>query len=350
MSLERFGRIGDSEVLELTIRSEAGAEARILTYGALIRDLVVPSPRGPQRVVLGLETIEDYVAHSPYFGATVGRYANRIGGARFALDGAEHRLVPNEGANQLHGGPGGFSSRLWTPIAQRRASVTLALVSADGDMGYPGRVTALCSYSWAEPASLCVALEAIVDAPTPLNLTNHSYFNLDGSATIDTHRLQIEADLFTPVDGDKIPTGEIATVADTPLDFRRMRPIHRGVREPPLYDHNFVLRGGPAELARAATLASPASGIALELWTSEPGLQFYDGHLLDIPVAGLGGLRYGPRGGLCLEPQRFPDGPNRPHFPPCILAPGIVSRQISEYRFVDFEGGSEPAGFRRSAL
>lgn len=336
MSVERFGEVDGTPVGEVTIRSRAGAEARILTWGAVIRDLVVPSAEGRQRVVLGLDRIEDYVAHSPYFGAVVGRYANRIGAARFTLHGETHRLDVNWGGrHQLHGGSRGFGSRIWSLVDRTASSATLALVSEDGDMGYPGRLAALCTYAFREPATVRIALEATCDRPTPVNLTTHSYFNLDGSPTIAGHELTIAGDFITPTTPDLIPTGEIRTVAGTPYDFRSLRPIGPATAGA-AYDTNFVLRGGAAEpggLAHAATLQSRRSGVALDLWTTEPGLQFYDGHLLDMPVPGLDGVAYRARAGLCLEPQRFPDGPNRPHFPSCILEPGQVSRQVSELRF-----------------
>jgi len=334
MTVERFGRVGDTEVLQATLRTSAGAEARIITYGAILRDLVVPGPKGPQRVVLGLETLEHYVAHSPNFGAIVGRYGNRIAGARFPLDGRTHELVANEGANQLHGGPKGFAKRNWTLAGATDASATLILVSDDGDMGYPGRLVARCTYELLEPATLRIVLEATCDAPTPVNLTTHSYYNLDGGPTILDHSLAVEADFFTPTRPDLIPTGEIRAVAGTPYDFRQARRIgspeeNDGIQ----YDINLVLRHTAGELGRAVTLASDKSGLAMEVWTTEPGVQFYNGHLLPPPVPGLGGVRYQRFGGLCLEPQRFPDGPNQPHFPASILRPGGLSRQVSEMRF-----------------
>jgi aldose 1-epimerase len=341
MSVRAFGQVEGVEVQEVSIRSAAGAEARILTWGAVIRDLVVPAPHGRQRVVLGLNRIEDYVAHSPYFGAVVGRYANRIGEARFTLDGETYHLDVNWGGrHQLHGGSRGFGSRIWSLIDRTPSSATLALVSEDGDMGYPGRLVALCTYAFTEPATLKIVLEATADRPTPVNLTTHSYYNLDGSPDIAGHHLMIAGDFVTPTE-ELIPTGEITAVAGTPLDFRTLRPIGEAPlvqgRNP--YDINYVLRRREGAFARAATLVSPASGVALDLWTTEPGVQFYDGHLLDMAVPGLDGVPYRARGGLCLEPQRFPDGPNRTHFPTCILRPGEVSRQISELRFSATETG-----------
>jgi aldose 1-epimerase len=336
MAVERFGTVEGTDVLEVALRSDAGAEARILTWGAVIRDLVVPSRRGRQRAVLGLNTVEDYIAHSPYFGAVVGRHANRIGQARFALRGRTHQLDANEkGRHQLHGGSRGFGTRLWTLLDHGPRTAALGLVSEDGDMGYPGRLVALCTYTLLEPATLRVALEATCDAPTPVNLTTHSYFNLDGMSDICSHHLMIAADHVTPTNADLIPTGEVRTVEATPYDFRALRPIGAAqlLERRVTYDINYVLRTRSPEVAHAATLASRTSGVEMELWTTEPGVQFYDGHLLAIPVPGLEGARYGARAGLCLEPQRFPDGPNKAHFPPCILEPGEISRQVSELRF-----------------
>jgi aldose 1-epimerase len=202
-------------------------------------------------------------------------------------------------------------------------------------MGYPGQVLATCTYRLLEPATLRISLDAGTDRPSPLNLTTHSYLNLDGSPDIGSHRLMIAGDYITPTDGELIPTGAVEPVGGGPYDFRSLRPIAApsGPQGRTLYDINYVLRSGGGQLAHAATLQSPSSGVSLELWTTEPGLQFYDGHLIDVPVPGLGGVRYGIHGGLCLEPQRFPDGPNKPHFPPCIVRPGELSRQVSELRF-----------------
>jgi aldose 1-epimerase len=206
-------------------------------------------------------------------------------------------------------------------------------------MGYPGRLLAQCHYDFLEPATLRIALEATCNRRCPVNLTTHSYFNLDGRADTCSHHLMIVADHVTPTDADLIPTGEIVKVADTPFDFRALRPIGAAqlLTNRTTYDINYVLRTPPGKprdaLAHAATLASPVSGVSMELWTTEPGVQFYDGHMLDVPVPGLRGARYGARAGLCLEPQRFPDGPNKPHFPPCLVEPGQVSRQVSELRF-----------------
>jgi aldose 1-epimerase len=335
MTIGQFGSLDGQDVLEITLTGPDGVEMRVLTWGAVVRDLVVPIARGPQRVLLGLNSIEDYVAHSPYFGAIVGRYANRIGQARFTLSGEVFRLDANEGRNQLHGGSKGFGTRHWTIIDHQPSSLTLALVSEHGDMGYPGRLIVTCTYSLHEAATVRIDLQATCDRATPVNLTTHGYFNLDGSSDTSSHHLLIQADYVTPTFPDLIPTGEIRRVENTDYDFTSLRPVGAAqlMQNRTTYDINYVLREQGGELAHAATLMSIRSGLSMELWTTEPGVQFYDGHMLNIPVPGLGGAHYGARAALCLEPQRFPDGPNKAHFPACILKPGTVSRQFSELRF-----------------
>lgn len=341
MSVRTFGRLGETDIVEVTLRSDAGAEARIITWGAVLRDLLVPSRGGMQRVVLGLERLEDYVQYSPYFGAVVGRYANRIGGARFRLGGTEVALIANESRNELHGGPAGFGRKPWSLLAHDRRSAHLALVSEDGEMGYPGRLFATASYELLEPATLRVTLQAFADEATPVNLTTHSYYNLDGSPDVREHRLLVAADHYTPTDAELIPTGEIAMVASTRYDFRTARPVRLPGVAYDDYDTNFVIRRdrtGDADLwhpvlAHAATLSSDRNGMAMQLWTSEPGVQVYDGRHIDLPMTGTGGAVLKPYAGMPLEPQRFPDSPNRSFFPPCIIEPGEVSRQVSEIRF-----------------
>jgi aldose 1-epimerase len=335
MGIERFGSVNGEDILQVTLTGSDGVEMRVLTWGAVIRDLVVPTASGPQGVLLGLNSIEDYVAHSPYFGAIVGRHANRIGGAHFTLDGEIYELDANEGANQLHGGSRGFGTRLWSIVEHSETSLTLSLVSEDGDMGYPGRLVATCTYTLLSSARVRIELTAITDRPTPVNLTTHGYFNLDGSADILSHHLMIAADYITPTGPDLIPTGEIRRVAGTPYDFTMPRPIGSAefMQDPTIHDTNFVLRGPYGVLRQAAMLTSLKNGLRMELWTTEPGIQFYAGHMIKLPVPGLDGARYGPHSGLCLEPQRFPDSPNNAHFPSSILDPGQVSKQVSELRF-----------------
>ena len=334
MSAEIFGRIDGAPVYEAAIASKAGASAKILSWGAVLRDFVAPTPKGPQRVVLGLNSIEDYLAYSPHFGAVPGRFANRIANGRFVLDGVEHQLDRKPGQKHtLHGGPKGFGHRLWTMVASDASSVSLSLASPDGDAGFPGALTATCVYRMLEPATLRVELSAVSDKPTVVNLTQHSYFNLDGSPDVLDHEVTLFADFYTPADADLIPTGEILTVAGTPYDFRSARPV----RHPAAiaYDTNFVAsrQRGPDGIAPVALVRSPTNGLSMRLFSTEPGVQFYDAATLDCPAPGLGGARYGAHAGLCFEPQAFPDSPNRRHFTDCVLRPGGEYRHLSEFRF-----------------
>lgn len=344
MQRRDFGTIGDHKVEEITLTNSAGAEAKIITFGAVVRDLRVPLADGAiQRVVLGLETLEDYLNHSPHFGAIAGRYANRIKEGRFLLDGRTHQLPLNQdGKHSLHGGGQGFGKKPWTLLHHDTASVTLGLISPDGDACYPGTLTVTCRYTITEENALRVELSAFTDKPTIINLCHHSYFNLDGGTDILDHELLVRANLTTPVNPDLIPDGTLAQVSGTPFDFRRPRPI-RHVNEDGSrfwYDHNFVLRRekrevpvGGVELAHAATLASAKSGLQMEVWTTEPCLQVYDGFKVNLPVKGLGSASYSANAGICLEPQHAPDSPNLPHLPSTVLRPGELYRQVTEYRF-----------------
>lgn len=344
MSLRDFGQMNDLPVEEITLHNSTGAQARIITFGAVLRDLVVPRVDGTrQRVVLGLENLEDYLSHSPHFGAIAGRYANRIGGGRFVLDGKVHQLPLNqENRHSLHGGGQGFGKKPWTLVHHDASSVTLGLVSPDGDANYPGTLNVTCRYTLTDENALRIELSAFTDQPTILNLCHHSYFNLDGSPDVLDHELAVRANIITPVDADLIPDGTLTQVSGTPFDFRRPRLI-RFLNEDGSrfwYDHNFMLRRetreppvGGMELAHAATLSSAKSGLAMEVWTTEPCLQVYDGFKLNLPVSGLDGARYGANAGICLEPQHAPDSPNLPHMPSTVLRPGELYRQMTEYRF-----------------
>jgi aldose 1-epimerase len=336
MSKRQFGDIGGDPVFEVTIRSIAGAEAKILSWGAVVRDLVVPSKNGPQRVVLGLDRLEDYIAHSPHLGALAGRFANRVRDGGFSIDGKPYQLEKNFlGKHSLHGGSSGFGCRPWHLAHFDAHSVTLTLFSPDGDGGFPGNLTVTCRYSLIEPAILRTELTATTDAPTIINLALHSYYNLDGSDDILDHSLMIPADVISSVDHELIPTGEYRHVAHTPYDFRTLRPIRHAVPDGRHfhYDQNFILNTRSGSLRHAATVTSAKNGLSMEVFTTEPCIQFYDALNLKVPVSGLGGQKLQPHGGFCLEPQNVPDSPNVAHFPDPVLRPGQIYRQITDYRF-----------------
>ena len=334
MDVKTFGVVDGTEIKEIALRSPEGATASIITWGSVLRDLVVPAAGEPQRVVLGLNSLEDYRKYSPHFGATPGRFANRIASGQFRLDGRSYQLPLNEkGKNTLHGGPQGFGKRPWSIDAVEDDRVTLVLDSPDGDAGFPGHLRASCTYAL-QGATLVVDLTATSDAPTIVNLAHHSYFNLDGGADVLDHEVMIAASMRTPTDADNIPTGEICAVAGTPFDFRTLRPIRHASGT--TYDHNFIvapLPDGPDQLVHAATLRSPRNGLAMQVHTNQPAVQFYDASKLNCPVPGLGGAHYGPHGGACFEAQTYPDAPNHRHFPSAVLRPGQTYHQRTEYRF-----------------
>ncbi|MFI5015125.1 MAG: aldose epimerase family protein [Hyphomicrobiales bacterium] len=345
MSLANLGMLADGRAIrEAALATEAGAEARIMELGAVLRDLIVPlGDGGRQRVVLGFGALETYEGRSQYAGAIAGRCANRIAHGRFAIDGRSFQLPLNEGSrHSLHGGAIGFDRHAWSIVEHGADAVTLALVSPAGDQGYPGALRVWCRYALIEPATLTLDLTAITDEATVVNLAQHSYFNLDGSDDVRDHEMMVAADFYTPTDAELIPTGEILSVAGTPFDFRSARPIRHvpaGASTPFGYDMNFVLRrssverSGGLELAQAATIRSRRNGLVLELWTTEPGLQVYDCHNMNLAARGHEGRHHGAGAGLALEAQLFPDSPNRAHFPSAVLRPGEIYRQRTEYRF-----------------
>jgi len=310
-------------------------QADILSYGATIADLTVPVAGDTRSVVLGLADLADYPAHAAYMGAVAGRCANRIAGGRFELEGRTHQLACNErGRTHLHGGALGFGRRVWRVDEVEADRVALSIASPNGEEGYPGTVRASCVYHLADAGILTITLTATTDAPTLVNLATHSYFNLGGGDTVLDHALTLAADRYTPVDADLIPTGEVAPVAGTRFDFRSPRRIgERRAQTDAGYDHNFAIAMAPsAEPRLAARLESPNRDLAMELWSTEPGLQFYDGQYLPPQQAlrGRSGLRFG---GCCLEPQRFPNAINQPGFPSPVLRPGETYRQLTQYRF-----------------
>jgi aldose 1-epimerase len=339
MSVTAFGEIDGKEVQEIRLRSPSGAEASVINFGATLRDLVIPLGNGGRRrVVLGFETLDGYLAGHSYMGSTCGRVGNRIAGGRFSLDGRSYTLPLNE-ANRthLHGGKSGFSHRPWEVVDHKTDQVTLRLVSPDGDEGYPGRVEALCTYRLKDHGTIEIVLNARTDAPTLVNLVNHSYFTLQEDAEIWNHKLEIAGPFTTKLDADLIPTGEIVSVAGTPFDFRKARSIRFMQDGKPFdYDVNFVLgtlapMGSPGDVAARAT--SPDGKIRMEVATTEPGLQLYTGAVLGPVGTGVGGQRHFPHAGFCLEAQRFPDAIHQRHFAQATLRPGEHYHQVTEYRF-----------------
>jgi aldose 1-epimerase len=323
-------------------------EARVITYGATLQALLAPDAAGHRDdVVLGHDTLDGYFARRQFFGATVGRYANRIAGARFVLDGAVVRLAANDGPNALHGGPDGFDRRQWRIVNLEegaRPAVTLARTSADGEEGYPGTLEVEVTWRLAGSMELLLDMTARTDRPTVVNLTNHSFFNLAGARSgrdILDHRLTLAADHFLAIDAGAIPLPQPpCAVAGTPLDFRtgveigaRIRDDHPQLRHGRGYDHNFCLAPPNDGPRFAARLDAPRSGRVLELFTNQPGLQVYSGNFLDGTAAGKGARLYRQSDGICLEPQAWPDTPNRPDFPTALLFPGEVYRHTTLYRF-----------------
>ncbi len=300
-------------------------EVAILPFGAAIQRLRV----GGRDVVLGFDTADEYVSQNIQMGAVVGRFANRIADGRFTLDGKVYQLTRNEsGINHLHGGKHGFSRRMWTIDDASECAVTLSLISLDGEEGYPGTLTARCRYSIEGGRCLRITLSAVTDAPTIVNLATHSYFNLDGAGDISEHRLEMPANSFLPTNSAGIPTGEFVSVSGTAFDFRTPRRLHESQR----YDNTFVFPDANGELRKLARLEAATSGIALEVWSTERGLQLFDSSTIRT-MRGRDGTTYGPYSALCLEPQRFPDSPNQPGFTDCRLDPGGEYRQVTEYRF-----------------
>jgi aldose 1-epimerase len=337
-----FGRLADgTDVALFTLTNAHGLEVRAITYGAILVSIRVPDRRGtPGDIVLGFDDLQGYVERSRYFGAVVGRYGNRIAKGRFALDGRTFQLATNNAPNHLHGGVKGFDKVVWQAQAEGAARLALSYTSPDGEESYPGTLRARVTYEVTGRNELIVQYEATTDAPTPVNLTQHSYFNLAGEGRGDVldHVLVVDADHFLPVDETMIPTGEIAPVAGTPFDFRRPTPIgarigvpHEQLARGAGYDHTFVLQGAPG-LRRAAQVIEPATGRTLDISTSEPGVQFYSGNRLTGQL-GKAGHVYPARGGFCLETQHFPDSPNHSHFPSTILRPGATYQSQTVFTF-----------------
>jgi len=347
ISREGWGTTAEGPVDRYLLSNGRGMRVALLTHGGIVQSLEVPDRHGdPANVVLGFDRLQGYLDNpGPYFGALIGRYGNRIAEGRFTLDDTTYRMPVNNGPNSLHGGTAGFDKRLWsaTPLDQDgTVGLDLRFVSPDGDQGYPGTLTVAVRYTLTPEHELRIDYEATTDAPTVVNLTNHSYFNLagEGSGDVYGHQLRINASHFTPVDAGLIPTGRIAPVSGTPLDFRQHTPVGSRLRTDDTqlryaggYDHNWVLDRQGDGLAPAARLTEPASGRTLSVHTTEPGLQFYSGNFLDGTIAGTGGRLYRQGDGLALETQHFPDSPNQPDFPSTVLRPGQTYRSATVLRF-----------------
>ncbi|EPX81758.1 aldose epimerase family protein [Litoreibacter arenae] len=324
----RFGEMPDGSPVQRHRIEGGGLVAHVLSYGAVVQDLRLEGHDGP--LVLGFEEFAPYLTDSPYFGAVVGRCANRIGGGRFELDGVAHQLDLNlNGRHHSHGGSKGVGKRNWIVESVAANSLTLRIDLADGEMGYPGNTTARCTYSCLEGGVFDIRLEAETDAPTLCNFAHHSYWNLDGGATTEDHVMQVDADRMTVVDADFIPTGEARDVTGTRYDFRTERPI----RDEVFIDHNLCLSDTRQPLRRIGHLRSLKSGVEMQMRSTEPGLQVYDGYKLAVGPRGLGGRSYGASAGVALEPQVWPDAINNDSFPSAVLRPGETYRQQTQFSF-----------------
>lgn len=342
-----FGKVNGTAVDLYTLTNAKGMRTCITNYGGIVTSLLVPDREGKLAdVVLGYDSLDEYVKNNPYFGALIGRYGNRIAKGRFTLDGREYKLAQNNNGNHLHGGLKGFDKVLWAAQEVRTKKgpgLRLTYVSKDGEEGYPGKLSVTVTYTLTDANELAIQYQAKTSKPTPVNLTNHSYFNLAGAGTGDIlgHLLTLQADRFTPVDAGLIPTGELRPVEGTPFDFRKPTAIGKRIalKDEQLtlgggYDHNFVLSKKEARgMTLAARVFEPKSGRVMEVLTSEPGVQFYSGNFLDGTNVGKGGKPYKHRYGFCLETQHFPDSPNKPEFPSTFLGPNQSYATTTIYRF-----------------
>lgn len=344
---ELFGKLADGTKVHRWSLENGGTRLKVLSYGGIVQSLELPDRRGRYaNVSLGFDTVEDYVASSPYFGALIGRYGNRIDKGKFTLDGKSHQLSVNDGENSLHGGTKGFDKRVWDVesfTSGPDVGLVLRYTSADGEMGYPGTLRTKVTYTLTRQGDWRIDYEATTDRATVVNLTNHVYWNLtgEGSGSVQDHELRLAASRYTPVDKGLIPTGELAKVAGTPFDFRRTKTVGEDIRREHQqllhgqgFDHNWVLdKGITARPEHVATLHDPSSGRTLKVATTEPGLQFYSGNFLDGTLVGTGGRIYRQGDALCLETQHFPDSPNQPEFPSTVLRPGRTYRTTTVHSF-----------------
>jgi aldose 1-epimerase len=342
-----FGRTPDDQAVDLiTLRNQNGVEIRVMTFGATILSIKTPDKNGQSDdITLGFDALAPYIDQSPYFGAVVGRYGNRIAKGKFTLDGQTYSLATNNGVNSLHGGTKGFDKKIWKADPFQNTSgvgVKLTYVSQDGEEGYPGTLTSTVTYTLADDNRLIVDYHATTDKATVLNLTQHTYWNLAGAKANDIlgHVLMLNADRYTPVDDTLIPTGELASVEGTPFDFRtptaigaRINQDNEQLKRGKGYDHNWVLTRSAEGLSVAARVVEPTTGRTLDISTTEPGIQFYSGNFLDGTITGKGGRIYPQRSGFCLETQHFPDSPNQPNFPSTVLRPGQEYKTQTVFTF-----------------
>ena len=340
-----FGKTPDGTAVSIyTLANKNGLGARITNYGGIVVSLETPDRNGDGAdIVLGFNSLEGYLSNpGPFFGALIGRYANRIARARFTLDGRPYQLQKNDGDNTLHGGAHGFDKRVWTPRPLPDGGLELTYLSRDGEGGFPGNVTVTVTYHLTDANELQIDYTASTDKDTVVNLTNHSYFNLKGAGAGDIlgHKLTLHADRFTPVDAGLIPTGELRAVAGTPFDFRKSTEIGARIEASDEqlklahgYDHNWVLNRTGEDLSMAARVEEASTGRVLEVLTTQPGVQFYTANFLDGTIKGKAGKVYGRRSGFCLETQHFPDSPNQPAFPSTELKPGATFRSTTVFRF-----------------
>lgn len=335
-----FGTTFDGQAVDrITLTNAAGASAGLITYGATLTSLTTPDRNGRfGDVVLGFDNLEQYENESPYFGATIGRVGNRIAKGLFAVDGVPYAVAVNDGLNHLHGGFRGYDKRVWQVDAAMTSdgpAAKFTLFDPDGAEGYPGDVDVTVIFTLTAANGIKIQYLAHTDQPTPINLTNHTYWNLKDAGATDvlSHRVQIEADAYVPVDSTLIPTGQILPVEGTPIDFRAAKPLGRDIEAMGGYDHNLALRNQSGAFARAVEVTEETSGRRMEVWTTQPGVQLYSGNFLDGSVKGKGGVAYGKHHALCLETQHYPDSINHADFPDAVLRPHAVYRQVTEYRF-----------------
>ena len=343
---EVFGKADGKDVYLFTLTNANGLQTKITNYGGIVTHLMVPDRNGNLGdIVLGYDTLDEYIKNNPYFGALIGRYGNRIGKGKFTLEGKEYSLATNNGPNHLHGGDKGFDKVVWDaePMqTEQGPALKLTYLSKDGQEGYPGNLKCTVVYTLTNDNELKVTYEAQTDKPTICNLTHHSYFNLAGhnSGEILEHELMLNADNFTPVDETLIPTGEIRPVKGTPMDFTNPTAIGARINQDDTqlkyglgYDHNWVLNKKDAEMSLAASVYEPENGRVMEIYTTEPGIQFYSGNFLDGTNVGKAGTVYEHRTGFCLETQHFPDSPNKPDFPSTVLRPGEKYTHLTIHKF-----------------